>query len=236
LSQQSRAPAGDVAAFAEGVNHLKVAAIIMIAATVLTGVGALASVMTFISSFTSSPVKAITMIFGGVAVAGIVGGILVLAATLHLFKAFNRLRDFSPERFGTTATIVKVGFLAYGLMGVITPIAMCATVSQVVGTTPGFAVMQQVVGTLQTLSVLLFIARAAAMVGVGLGTYHIYSVTDEGLFLGAAILFFISIFVPILALIGWILIIVGAGNAVSKVRAACGGPGREAGEPVAPST
>ncbi len=57
------------------------------------------------------------------------------------------------------------------------------------------------------------------MVGIGLGTYYINKVSGEGLFMAAAVLFFIAIIIPILAFIAWILVIAGAGGAVSKVSA-----------------
>lgn len=212
---------GDVAAFEEGMNQLKTAAIIMIVAAVLTGVGALASVTTFLTSFTASPASAISKVFGGVAAAGMLGGVIILVATfLYLIKAFDKLKEFNPSKFGAPATIIKIGFPAYGVMAIIAPIAMYATVSQLLGSgAPDLATVQQVMGTLQGINALVFIAKAAAMVGIGIGTYYIHEVSNEGLFLATTILFFIAIFISLLAFIAWILVIVGAGNAVSKVRA-----------------
>lgn len=66
---------------------------------------------------------------------------MVLAATFpYFFKAFDKLREFNPGKFGTPATIVKIGFPVYGVMTIVTPIAVYATVSQLIsGGAPDFA-------------------------------------------------------------------------------------------------
>jgi len=214
-------PESGVMAFEEGMSKLKTAAIIMIIAAILTGVGALTSIAAILSNFMASPASALAEVFGGIAVAGMLGGAIVLLATfLYLIKAFNKLKEFNAEKFSTPATIVKIGFLAYGVMTVIAPIAMYATVSQLLSNgIPGFTTVQQVIGILQTINALTYIARAAAMIGIGLGTYYIHEVTNEGLYLAAAVLFFIAILIPILAFIAWILVVVGADNAVNKIKA-----------------
>lgn len=224
----------NVAAFEEGMNQLKTAAIIMIIAAILTGVGALASVTTFFAGLTTSPALAMARISAGIAVADMLGGVIVLVATfLCLIKAFDKLKEFNPGKFSTPATIVKIGFPAYGAMAIIAPIAVYATVTQLLSSgAPSFVTAQQVVGTLQTVNALAFIAKAVAMLGIGIGTYYIYEVTDEGLFLAAAILFLIAVFVSLLAPVAWILVIAGAGNAVNKVRASYAAQTQQAGTPL----
>ena len=211
----------DVTAFREGVNLLKMCAAFMIVAAVLAGVGAFASITTALSNLSRPRSSIITTAFGGVAVAMVLGGVVMLAATfLYLFRAFDKLKEYDPEKFGTAAGIVKLGFPAYGIMTVVMAVMMYVTATQIIsGGIHDFRAVQGAVETLQTINVLTFIARAAAMVGIGLGTYYINKVSGEGLFMAAAVLFFIAIIIPILAFIAWILVIAGAGGAVSKVSA-----------------
>jgi len=221
-SQQPPTPTGNEAAvFEESMKNLKMAAIFMIVAAVLTGVGTLASVTASLNNFQGPPASAVSRVFTGVVIAAMIGGIVILVATfLYLFKAFSRLEEFNPEKFGGPATIVKIGFPAYGAMVIITPIMMYIAVLQLTSQgMPDFATVQQVMGILQIISAFAFIAKAVAMLGIGIGMYYAYEVSNEGFFLAAAILFFIAIFIPLLSFIAWILVIIGAGNATNKIKA-----------------
>jgi|GEM_PF-5863318 len=210
----------DVTAFRDGVNILKTCAVLMIVAALLAGVGAFASMTTALSNLSRPRSSVITAAFGGVAAAMVLGGVVMLAATfLYLFRAFDKLKEYDPEKFGTAASIVKLGFPAYGIMTIVMAVMMYVTATQIIsGGIHDFRAVRAV-ETLQTINVLTFIARAAAMVGIGLGTYYINKVSGEGLFMAVAVLFFIAIIIPILAFIAWILVIAGAGGAVSKVSA-----------------
>ncbi len=99
----------------------------------LAGVGALASITTALSNLSRPRSSIITTAFGGVAAAMVLGGVVMLAATfLYLFRAFDKLREYDPGKFGTAASIVKLGFPTYGIMTIVMAVMMYVTVTQII--------------------------------------------------------------------------------------------------------
>ena len=190
--------------FAEGLRKLKTAALIYIISALLVGLGFTAAMMSGLSGMGG-------VVFGGIGLlaAAILGAILGLIALFgFLIPAFSHLKNADPSAFGTSATLVKIGYA----VGFILFIIALALIASVVATgNPGM-----VFGGLG-LFVLGAIFLLIGLIGVAIGMFRLKDKTGETLFLVAGILFIIGIFIGILQFIAWILVFVGANSALNKL-------------------
>jgi len=129
----------------------------------------------------------------------VVGAILALYALFgKLLPATSRLKNLDPE-FGTSETLIKIGFLVGLLllvMGVVTAIVF-------IGIPLIFAA-----------KIMLIIG----LIGIAIMCFKMNSRFGSTTFLIAGILFILSIIVPILDFIAWILVYVESGTLIEKLQ------------------
>ncbi len=215
-----------------GLRKIKDAALLNIISYILV---AAFYIIAFYSIMTFPPAS---LIIGFIVL--IVASILSLIALFaFLIPGFEDLRDYDPSNFNTSCILIKIGF-AGGLILVIVAIALVfylisIGVSIYTITHPMFYMhhtftvnvaisetyvgnMLILIGIVELLFIISLVLLLIGYVGLIIGMFKLKDVTGEDLFLAAAILFIISIFLPILDFIAWILTYIGAGEAVKRVK------------------
>ncbi len=192
-----------------GLEKLKKASLLMLLGSLVGAAGSLAVYPMLMAPAAPRVAHHLVLASVGVALlASLVGFALMLVAVyVFLVPSFSNLREHSEELYGTPAKMIKIG-LVYGLLVLIAGIALLIA---------GAAGLPALIG----LSVLLLIAGAVLMlvglIGVIIGLVKLKDETGETLFLVAAILLVVGIFVPVLQFVAWILIYIAAGSALKKV-------------------
>ncbi|NPB00412.1 MAG: DUF973 family protein [Crenarchaeota archaeon] len=175
-----------------------------------------------------------------VLITSVILGLVALFA--FLIPSFQDLRDYDPSNFGTSCTLVKIGFIGgfivliisialvfymisigisiYSLMHHVIYIHQNLTMRmssfEMYSTYMGSLMM--IVGALEILILASLILLFIGYIGIIIGMFKLKDVTGEDLFMVAGILFIISLFIPLLDFIAWILTFVGAGNAIKRVK------------------
>lgn len=198
---------GNVMALREGLEKLRKAALLYLVSALLVGAG-FASLLMGGLLFKGAGALAGAM---GMLAATVIGALLGLVALLaFLIPAFSRLREYDEPRFGTSATLVKIGYgggfaLLFLAILVIIGAALAKSAGMLIGGLALFGIA----------AILLLIG----FIGVIIGMFKLKDVTGEGLFTAAGVLFIIGIFINILTFIAWILAFIAAGKALDKVGA-----------------
>ncbi len=136
--------------------------------------------------------------------------VLVLVATYaKLLPGAKALAQYNPDEFGTASTMIRVGYIAGPLIGIL------ALVLLIIGAViQNSAIVFSGLGIGIAAIILLFIG----FIGLVILCFKINSVFESSMFLAAGILFIVGIFVAICDLIAWILVYVGASEILRKVQ------------------
>ncbi len=170
--------------------------------------------------------------------ASIVAVIIGFAALfMYLIPGFADLREYDHSRFNTPYTLIRIGIIG-GL--VLLTIALLLvlylfsisilyvhliyhrfimagaySISSFTLYPSNIIYLIYIAELLIILSNILFIV---GYVGIIIGLFRLKDVTGEDLFLVAAILYIVGIFIPFIIFIAWILILVAARDAVKRIK------------------
>ena len=135
--------------------------------------------------------------------------ISLIAIFGYVVPAFSLLREYDPGEYGTPAALVKVGYVG-GLVVVALGVLLLF-----IGALGGLGAF-----TLTGLPVVVVgaILLIIGYIGLLIGLFKFRSTTSEELFLAAAILMIIGLFIKILELVGWILVFIAAGSPLKRVQ------------------
>lgn len=176
------------------------AAFYMIIGTILVGISYFSLIPTVLTPgrFKFPAILAsLSLITAVVAIIGVI--IMVIGIYTKFLPGTSSLAQYS-EKYSTPASLIKVGYL-WGLIllviGIITLIIII-----------GFFLM--IIGI-----ILLLIGK----IGLIILTFKLNDEFKISYFLYAGILFIIGFFIPLLDFISWILIYVGTGESIKKIKA-----------------
>lgn len=179
--------------FIEGLDKLKMFALISIIADLIFGLGFITwfPVMWFRVGMGPHMTGAFPwMLLGGITlgILILIGAIILLVAVYaYLMGAMRSLRDYDEASFGTAHSLVKAGYIA----GLISIVVGALTLIIFIG------------GALIFIGfILLFIGK----LGLIITLFKLYDKVKESLFLVSGILYIIGIFVPILNFISAIIL------------------------------
>ena len=192
--------------FSSGISKLKTASLLLIIGTLLSGIASMMAMMSAPSNIATSAL-------------GLIGAIIALIGIFKLIPASSDLKAHDASRYGTASTLIKVGLLIgyiLLLIGFLVIAAGAATLSL------GLII----IGGMITLVSLIFLL--IGYIGVLLLLFKLKEETNEGLFLAAAILMIIGVFIGILMFIGWILVFIACGKVLKS------GISRPQAQPLAP--
>ncbi len=128
-----------------------------------------------------------------------------------LIPSFSKLEEYDKSAFGTPATLVRVGYIAGFILLAVGFIFVLASVPF-----PGSYGLAMAVFLI--IELVGFILRLIGYIGLAIGMFRLNDRLGEGTFLAAGILFIIGMFLPVLSFIGWILVLVGTGHAIDKLK------------------
>lgn len=183
----------------EGLSLIRDAALYMIIGSLLMGTAVISLLPAAISS---SPLKTPAILFSSIIaiVTVFIGAIIALLGVyIKLLPGASSLADYS-ERYSTAASLIKIGYL-WGLILIIIGIITLAVVIGAFFIIIGY--------------ILLFIGK----IGLIILVFKLNDEFSDSKFLIAGILFILGIFVSLLDLIGWILVYIGAGEAIKRLEA-----------------
>ena len=196
-AQQVSAPSPARDIVVEALDKLRMASLLLIIATIMAAV---ASFSMLGALFTGNIIAALAG-SAVVIVVAIIGFILVLVSVYgYLLPSVNQFATWKPEEFSTARTLIKVGYIA----GPIIMIIGLATIFIVIG-----------LGLIVIGGILLLVGE----IGVIILLFKLRDAFNSTLFLVAAILAIIGIFIPILDFIAWILVFIESNSVKSKVLA-----------------
>ena len=196
-----------------GIRRLKDAALLLIIANILVGIGAIAAYAaiipaTFMGFMHRWGPAGIVVSIGAGAIAMI--GIMVAGLILALIAVYTKLvpgsRDLAqhdPSNFETPHKLIKVGYIA----GLILTIVGIATLIVLVG------IPLVIVGI-----ILLIIG----VIGAAILLIRLHDVFDKTLLLVAGILLIIGIFIPLAGFVGWILAYIDLSSLARKLETESG--------------
>jgi len=222
----------------EGLSKLRLASLLMIIASILGVAAVVVMVLTVLGRGIApaamgpnphvSPPRLLFGVLGNFLQALISGVVVVLVAFVielvavfaFLIPSFRRLKDYSSSLFGTSSTLISVGFVG-GLILVV--LGLGALIASVLSKSFG--------GLLSSIALLIisFILMLIGNIGLIVGCFRLREAFGETLFLAAGILLIIGIilsFIPytaaasmILDFVSWILVFVASGSALRKLKA-----------------
>jgi len=200
--------------FAEGMRKLKTAALLQIIASILVIGAVLAgygSIFAMLGSIGIGPEhQPHPGMVGGVAigaiavmaVAALAGLVLGLVSTYgYLLPAASDFAEYDSSKYGTVATLLKVGYLG-GIIAILGGVGLII-----------LAVAAKLVGFLITGIIVIVIGLILffiGLIGLILLMFKLREDTGDDMFLIAGILFIVGIFVNILTIVAWILVYVAA--------------------------
>ena len=183
----------------EGLGLIKDAALYMIIGALLMGT---AIISIFPATISPSPLKIPAILFSSIiTIAAILIGAIIalLGVYIRLLPGASSLADYS-ERYSTAASLIKIGYL-WGLILILVGIITLVVIVGIFFVIIGF--------------ILLFIGK----IGLIILMFKLNDEFRDSKFLIAGILFILGIFVSLLDLIGWILVYIGAGEAIKRLEA-----------------
>lgn len=183
----------------EGLHMIRDAAFYMIIGTILVGISYFSlTPIVLIPSYFKFPaiLTSLSLITVVVALIGVI--IMVIGIYMKFLPGTSSLAKYS-EKYSTPASLIKIGYL-WGLIllviGIITLIIIIGLFLVIVG------------------GVLLLIGK----IGLIMLMFRLNDEFRISHFLYAGILFIIGILIPLLDFISWILIYVGTGEAINKIK------------------
>jgi hypothetical protein len=196
-AQQSSAPSPARDIVVEALDKLRMASLLLIIATIMAG----AVSFSMLGALLTGNIFAV--LAGSVAViaVAIIGFIIILVSVYgYLLPSVNQFATWRPQEFSTARTLIRVGYIA----GPILMIIGLATIFILIG------IALIVVG-----GILLLVGE----IGVIILLFKLRDAFNSTLFLVAAILAILGIFIPLLGFIAWILVFVESGSVKSKILA-----------------
>jgi len=160
-----------------------------------------------------------------------------IALFMFLIPSFSDLRDYDYSKFNTPYVLLKIGLigglLALFIGAALIIIAVSISVKSILVMhhwaymseisfmmfSPAYVYNAIVIAYIGEILVLVsLILLIVGYVGIIIGLIRLKDVTGEDLFLAAAILYIIGIFIQLLIFIAWILIYVGARSSLQRLR------------------
>lgn len=189
--------------FMEGIRDLKTASLIFVVGAILMLIaGAVAGVLLVGGNFGA--------LVGIYALSG-VGAIIGIVAAVKLSAAAGKLDSARPGEYRTAGILIKILFLAF-LLNMISGFWSAAIVPQAMGGTMSLLSLTQQLGAAGLVGLLATALTFIGYIGVLLMSIKLKDATGDTLFLVAGIL----IVIVFLAFIGWILMLIAAGNALKR--------------------
>jgi len=196
-----QAPGGlGAAGVVEAYRLMRDGALILIIATIFTAVGTMAVFFGSLPFMVHRPQAAFAGAMAGAIVALVIGTALALYGLWGKFiPGVERLATAKPG-YETSKTLIRIGLFWGALVTLIGAILMLIIVG----------VFIVVVG-----AILLIVGY----VGLFLLALKLYEEEKSALYLAAAILFIVGIFVSIASLVGWILLYIALGESIRRAQA-----------------
>jgi hypothetical protein len=212
----------------QGLSKLKMASLLNIVSSLIMGIGLIALLVAFIG-MGALQARAIAEGLGVLhsALAGLValfiflaiGGIVALVATYaYLLPAFSSLKRYDSSYFGTSATLIKIGYLGglvtamVGFFILIAGVAISVT-TLLRGSFTAVGLILLGVVVLVLGGILLIVGE----IGLILGLFKLNDRLKDSTFLAAAIMFIVGFFVAITIFVGWILVYIASGSSMGKL-------------------
>jgi uncharacterized membrane protein len=187
------------ASLVEAYRLMRDGALILIIATIFTAVGVMAVFFGSLPFMVHRPLEAFAGAMAGAIVALVIGTALTLYGLWSKFiPGVERLATAKPG-YETSKTLIRIGLFWGALVTLIGAVLMLVIVG----------VFIVVVG-----AILLIVGY----VGLFLLALKLYEEEKSALYLAAAILFIIGIFVSIASLVGWILLYIALGESIRRAQ------------------
>jgi uncharacterized membrane protein len=184
----------------EAYRLMRDGALILIIATIFTAVGVMAVFFGALPFMVHRPLEAFTGMMAGAVIALVIGTALTLYGLWSKFiPGVERLATAKPG-YETSKTLIRIGLFWGALVTLIGAILMLVIVG----------IFIVVVG-----AILLIVGY----VGLFLLVLKLYEEEKSALYLAAAILFIIGIFVSLASLVGWILLYIALGESIRRAQA-----------------
>ena len=174
----------------------------LIIASLILGIGSMVVLISFLPAFLAGyfEPEAFMGMLATMIILVIIGGIIWLIGVWGKFiPGVRRLGELNPE-FRTASTLIRIG-LFWGIILIIIGILLLIIIV-------GFFV-----------TIIAAILLLLGYIGVIILGFKLHSVEKNTLYLVAAILFIIGIFIPVLSFIAWILLYVALGDSIRKAEA-----------------
>ncbi len=200
MSQPQALSGLGAAGVVEAYRLMRSGALILIIATIFTAVGVMAVFFGALPFMARRPLEALTGAMAGAMVALVIGTALALYGLWSKFiPGVERLATAKPG-YETSKTLIRIGLFWGALVTLIGAILVLVIVG----------VFIVVVG-----AILLIVGY----VGLFLLALKLYEEERSALYLAAAILFIIGIFVSLASLVGWILLYIALGESIRRAQA-----------------
>lgn len=193
----------------EGLSKLRTGALMLIIAVLIAVAGTLMAIPAMFGALAGGPAGLVAGLASVLAV--VLVGIIIMLVALFAFvvPGASRLAHWNTE-FSSPSKLIRVGLVG-GLIVMI--IALLILIAGALTLNPG-----AVLGGL-ALMVIAGIMSFIGYIGIILLSFRLNKVFGETIFMVAGILFIVGIFVGILMFIAWILMFVGLGSAIDKLKA-----------------
>jgi uncharacterized membrane protein len=199
MSQPQALSGLGAAGVVEAYRLMRDGALILIIATIFTAIGVMAVFFGALPFMAHRPQAALTGIMAGAIVALVIGTAITLYGLWGKFiPGVERLAAAKPG-YETSKTLIRIGLFWGALVTLIGAILMLVIVG----------VFIVVVG-----AILLIVGY----VGLFLLALKLYEEEKSALYLAAAILFIIGIFVSLASLVGWILLYIALGESIRRAQ------------------
>ncbi|NPA69821.1 MAG: DUF973 family protein [Crenarchaeota archaeon] len=162
----------------------------------------------------------------------------LIALFAFLIPGFEDLRDYDPSNFNTPCILIKIGLVGGLILMLISVVLLFYLISIGVSVhslmyhvfyihqMSASMIMPEIymehmiflIGVVELLFLISLILLLIGYIGIIIGMFRLREITDEDLFLAAGIIFIISIFLPIMDFVGWILTFIGASEAMKRVK------------------
>jgi len=199
--QQASAPSPAKDIVVKALDKLRMASLLLIIATIIAGAASFLMLGALLGAlFTGNIIATLAGSVVVIAVA-IIGYIIILVSVYgYLLPSANQFATWKPQEFSTARTLIKVGYIAGPILAII-----------------GFATLFILIGI--ALIVVGGILQLIGDIGVIILLFKLRDAFNSTLFLVAAILAILGIFIPLLDFIAWILVFIESGSVKSKVLA-----------------
>jgi hypothetical protein len=211
-------PTGDIVR--SGLRNLKMASLLQIVSSLLTGISVLLLIGAFIGAlFSLNP--------GAILGAGIIwfvllfAGILLAAISIYVFllRSVNQFASQNPEKFSTPEKLIKIGYFGGAIVMLLGVLIIILAMAYML-ISKSFEALEAVdIATLGGYG-LLGIGSLLSFIGfIGLIMYFLglKDMFNSTLFLVAAIFELLSMFIPILGFVVWILVFIESDSLEKKL-------------------